>query len=279
MLRTLRRDLSFTLTAVLTLTIGIGANAAIFSLVDALMLRTLPVRAPEQLVAIGKPTAIDAHNGGAPRGDLFSLPLYRDLRDHNHLVTGLAATGATGRLDVRLDATSALDRPSGRFVSGNYFDVLGVGAWRGRVLEPADDQVGAPPVVVISEDYRHRRFGDESGVGRQLLVNGQRLTIIGVAEHGFRGEIAERPTDLWLPIATQPLVLPHDAPIESRTTQWLLLLGRRAPVVTLAQARVGFTTLIHEMLEANAGGSAERIAARKAPTVILSGARGFSAAR
>ncbi|HEY2855392.1 MAG TPA: ABC transporter permease [Gemmatimonadaceae bacterium] len=278
-LRTLRRDLAFTLTAVLTLAVGIGANAAIFSLVDALVLRTLPVRAPEQLVAIGKPTAIDAHNGGAPRGDLFSLPLYRDLRDHNHLVTGLAATGATGRLDVRLDATAALERPSGRFVSGNYFDVLGVGAWRGRVLEPSDDQIGAPPVVVISEDYRYRRFGDETGVGRQLLINGQRLTIIGVAEHGFRGEIAERPTDLWLPIATQPLVLPHDAPIESRTTQWLLLLGRRAPDVTLAQARVGFTTLIHEMLLASAGGLAERIAARKAPTVILSGARGFSAAR
>src|SRR5690348_11504500 len=131
-LRTLRRDLAFTITAVLTLAIGIGANGAIFSLVDALMLRSLPVRAPEQLVAIGKPTAIDAHNGGAPRGDLFSLPLYRDLRDHNQLVTGLAATGATGRLDVRLDETAALERPTGRFVSGNYFSVLGVGAWRGR---------------------------------------------------------------------------------------------------------------------------------------------------
>jgi predicted permease len=278
-LRTLRRDLAFTITAVLTLAIGIGVNGAIFSLVDALMLRTLPVRAPNQLIAIGKPTAIDAHSGGEPRGDLFSLPLYRDLRDHNHLVTGLAATGATGRLDVRLDKTAALERPQGRFVSGNYFAVLGVGAWRGRVLESADDEIGAAPVVVISEAYRRRRFGDGTGLGRQLLVNGLNLTIIGVADPDFRGEIPERPIDLWLPIATQRLVQPHDASIEWRTTQWLLLLGRLAPNVTLAEARAGFTTLIHEMLAANAESADQRRGAQKAPTVILSGARGFSAAR
>ena len=278
-LRTLRRDLAFTVTAVLTLAIGIGANGTIFSLVDALLLRTLPVRAPDQLVAVGKPTAIDAHNGGVPRGDLFSLPLYRDLRDHNHLVTGLAATGATGRLDVRLDKTAELERPNGRFVSGNYFAVLGVAAWRGRVLEPTDDEIGAAPVVVISDDYRRRRFGDSTGVGRQLFVNGQRLTIVGVADRDFRGEIADRPTDLWLPIATQPLVLPHDAPIDRRTTQWLLLLGRLAPGVPLAQARAGFTTLIHGMLAASAASVGERVGAQRAPTVILSGARGFSAAR
>ncbi|HKW46733.1 MAG TPA: ABC transporter permease [Gemmatimonadaceae bacterium] len=278
-LRTLRRDRAFTVTAVLTLAIGIGANGAIFSLVDALILRPLPVRAPEQLVAIGKPTAIDAHNGGAPRGDLFSLPLYRDLRDHNRLVTGLAATGATGRLDVRVDRTAELERPIGRFVSGNYFSVLDVHAWRGRVLDPADDQVGAAAVIVISDEYRRHLFGDGIGVGQQLLVNGQRLTIVGVAEPDFRGEIVERPTDLWLPIASQPLILPHDAPIDRRTTQWLLLLGRLAPDKTLAQARAGFTTLIHQMLAASAASPAERLGARKAPTVVLSGARGFSAAR
>jgi len=278
-LRTLRRDLAFTVTAVLTLAIGIGANGAIFSLVDALMLRSLPVPAPEQLVAIGKPTAIDAHSGGAPRGDLFSLPLYRDLRDHNQLVIGLAATGATGRLDVRLDKTAALERPIGRFVSGNYFSVLGVGAWRGRVLEPADDQVGAAPVVVVSDDYRRRHFGDGTGIGRQLWVNGQVLTIVGVAAPRFHGEIPERPTDLWLPIATQPLLLPHDAPIERRTTQWLLLLGRLAPNVGIPEARVGFTTLIHQMLAASATSADERAAAGKAPTVVLPGSRGFSAAR
>ena len=278
-LRTLRRDLAFTITAVLTLAIGIGANGAIFSLVDALILRKLPVHEPDELVAIGKPTAIEAHNGGAPRGDLFSLPLYRELRDHNHFVTGLAATGATGRLDVSVDRTTEVERPIGRFVSGNYFAVLGVGAWRGRVLESADDQVGAPPVIVISDDYRRRRFGNATGIGGQLVVNGQRLTIIGVANPDFRGEIAERPTDLWLPIATQPLILPHDAPIDRRSTQWLLLLGRLAPNVSIAQARVGFTTLIHEMLAVSAASAGERLNARRAPTAILSGARGFSAAR
>ena len=277
--RLLRRDLGFTLTAVLTLAIGIGANGAIFSLVDALMLRTLPIAAPERVVAIGKPTAIEAHNGGAPRGDLFSLPLYRDLRDHNHFVTGLAATGAAGGLDVRLDEAADLERPRGRFVSGNYFAVLGVGPWRGRVLGSADDEISAAPVVVISDAYRRRRFGDGTGIGHVLLINGQRITIIGVAQRDFRGEIVEKPTDLWLPIATQPLLLPHDAPIDRRTTQWLLLLGRLAPEVTLAQARVGFTTLIHAMLAASAESADERLGSSRAPTFVLSGARGFSAAR
>ena len=278
-LRTLRRDLAFTITAVLTLAIGIGANGAIFSLVEALMFRTLPVRAPEELVAIGKSTAIDAHNTGAPRGDLFSLPLYRDLRDRNRLVTGLAATGATGRLDVAVDRAGGIEHPVGRFVSGNYFDVLGVRASHGRIPQPTDDAIGAAPVVVISDAYRRRRFGDEAVLDRPLFVNGQSLTIIGVADREFRGEITERPTDLWLPIATQPLVLPHDAPIEKRSTQWLLLLGRLAPNVTLAQARAGFTTLIHTSLEASATSVAEQRSAAKAPTVITSGALGFSAAR
>lgn len=278
-LRTLRRDLGFTVTAALTLVVGIGANGAIFSLVDVLVLRTLPVRAPEELVAVGKPTAIDAHNTGAPRGDLFSLPLYRDLRDHNNLVTGLAATGASGRLDVSLGRVAEVEHPIGRFVSGNYFDVLGVVALRGRLLESADDETGAAPVVVISDAYRRRRFGEVPPVGRRLLVNGQSLTIVGVAEPDFTGEIVERPTDLWLPIATQPLVHPHDASIERRTTQWLLLLGRLAPNVSLAAARAGFTTLIHSMLAASATSAAELGGAQKAPTAVASGAFGFSAAR
>ena len=278
-LRTLRRDLAFTITATLTLAVGIAANAAIFSLVDALMLRALPVRAADALVAIGKSTAIDAHNTGAPRGDLFSLPLYRDLRDHNRLVTGLAATGATGRLDVALAPSPEGDHPAARFVSGNYFDVLGVAAAEGRVLHADDDELGAAPVIVVSDAYRRRQFGDQSGVGRSLFVNGQRLTIVGVVDPAFTGEIVERPTDLWLPIATQPLVHPHDAPIDRRTTQWLLLIGRLAPGVTLTQARIGFTTLIHSLLAAAATSADEQRVAERAPTVIASGALGFSAAR
>jgi hypothetical protein len=275
-LRTLRRDRAFAITATLTLAIGIGGNGAIFTLVDALMLRTLPVRAPEQLVSIGKPTAIDAHNTGAPRGDLFSLPLYRDLRDHTQLVTGLAATGATGRLDVQLARTADVEHPIGRFVSGNYFDVLGVAAWQGRALQPADDARGAVPVVIISDAFRRRRFGDAAVVGQPLFVNGERLTIAGVAEPAFTGEIPERPTDLWLPIGTQPLLQPHDAPIDQRGTQWLVLLGRLAPSVSLAEARAGFRTLIHTMLVASAMSLAEQRGGQRASTVVASGARGSS---
>lgn len=279
-LRGLRRDLAFTVTAALTLAIGIGANMTIFAIVDTVILRTLPVRAPEQLVAIGKPTAIDAHLTGAPRGDVFSLPLYRDLRDRNHVLSGLAASASAGRLDVRAASGAAVENPVGRFVSGNYFDVLGVGSAIGRLLEPGDDVAGAAPVVVISDGYRQRHFGTEpSVVGHTIVVNDVSLTIAGVAAPEFAGEIAERPTDLWLPLGLRPLLYPHDAPVEDRATMWLLLTGRLAPNVTLAQARAGITTLIHDALMANATSSADRERFRRVPTFVGPGARGFSAAR
>lgn len=141
--------------AVLTLAIGIGANAAIFAIVDAVLLRPLPVPRPNELVAIGKVTAIDGHTGGAPRGDLLSLPMYQDLtRDAGlapRVVTGLVATGTPGRIDVRFAGSTEDEHPNGRFVSANYFSVLGVPAERGRVFGAEDGGApGSAPVVVIS---------------------------------------------------------------------------------------------------------------------------------
>lgn len=280
-LRTMRRDAGFSITAAATLAIGIGASITIFTVSDAVLLRTLPVPHPEQLVLVGKPTAVSGHTTGGPRGDLFSLPLYRDLRDHNSFVTTLAATGTAERLDVRTSSGTEDEHPYGRFVSGNYFDVLGVGAARGRVFTADDDRVvGASPVAVVSDGYFRRRFGGATDViGRAIDVDGTRITIIGVTPAGFTGEILERPVDLWLPISLQPVILPHSAPIEDRGTSWLLLLGRLRPGVTLGAARAGFTTLIHQFIIASdtMPGAASRDAG--APTVITSGARGISAVR
>lgn len=268
--------------AVLSLGVGIGANAAIFALVDAVLLRTLPVMRPNELVAIGRTTSIDGHTTGTPRGDLLALPLYHELERDQRLVTGLAASGMAGRLDVRIDANSVADEhPNGRFVSGNYFSVLGVGAERGRVLSIEDDGApGVSPSVVISDSYWHRRFGGANDVvGQHVTINGAVLTIIGVARHGFDGDIVERPTQIWLPIAMQPIVQPHSAPITDRGTSWLLLLGRLAPGVTLAQARAGFTEQIRSVLVANAGFPGEAARLRHVPVPVSSGAQGFSAAR
>jgi predicted permease len=280
--RQLRRAPGVTAIAVLTLAVGIGANAAIFALVDAVLLRPLSVERPNELVAIGRMTAIDGHTTGAPRGDLLSLPMYRELASEPGLVTGLAATGTAGRLDVRLGGGDAIDdHPNGRFVSANYFAVLGVGAERGRMFGAHDDvAVGAMPAVVISDRYWHRRFaGAADVVGRRLTINGAILTVIGVAAPGFDGDIVERPTQIWLPISMQPLVQPHSAPIADRGTCWLLLLGRLAPGVTLDAARAGFTTRIRASLLSHAGSAGEAAHLRKAPIDVAAGAQGFSAAR
>ena len=268
--------------AVLSLGVGIGANAAIFALVDAVLLRALPVARPNELVAIGRTTSIDGHTTGEPRGDLLSLPMYHDLQRDQRLVLGLAASGAAGRLDVRVGTNAGADEhPNGRFVSGNYFSVLGVVPERGRLFASSDDGApGASPVVVISDSYWRRRFGGASDIlGQRITIDGAILTIVGVAQRGFDGDVVERPTQIWMPIAMQPVIQPHTGSITDRGTSWLLLLGRLAPGVTLAQASAAFTGRIHAVLAANADSPGEAAHLRYVPVLVSSGAQGFSAAR
>src|SRR6184192_2011682 len=159
--RTLRRNPAFTAVVVLTLALGIGANTAIFTLIDAVILRHIPVRHPEELIALGNTARVGSLSQGSPRTDLFSYPLYRDLRDRNTLVSGLVASARPGRLHVAIGpASSEPLPPRARFVSGNYFRVLGVDAAIGRTFDGSEDAtIGGAPVVVISEGYWTRRFG------------------------------------------------------------------------------------------------------------------------
>ena len=247
-LRTLRRSPAFAAVAVLALALGIGATTAIFTLINAALLRTLPVPHPEQLVGIGDPTRVNSASMGTPRTDLISYPLYLDLRDGNKLVTGLLASGRGGRLDVvigdsaRPRAGGEAEHPRGRLVSGNYFAVLGVPAFAGRTLAVEDD--GAPgtgAVAVISHRYWQRRFeGSRGTIGRTISVNGTPVTIIGVAPPSFFGDVVGGSTDVWMPLSMQPLIMPHTAWLRDRGTSWLLLMGRLAPGVTLAQAKAGW---------------------------------------
>ncbi|MEJ7810731.1 MAG: ABC transporter permease [Gemmatimonadaceae bacterium] len=294
-LRALRHHAGFAAVVLLTLGIGIGANTAIFTLIDALLLRTLPVPRAEELVTIGDPTRINSVSTGGPRTDIFSYPLYADLRDRNRLVTGLFASGRTGRLDVFVDRPTTgaptggggaePEHPRGRLVSGNYFAVLGIRPVVGRAFTDAEDRVaGESPVVVISHAYWERRFaGDRGAVGRTISVNGTPLTIIGVAPAGFFGDIVGQAADIWIPLTMQPALMPHRAWLTDRNTSWLLLMGRRAPGVTLTQARGGFTTLVRQVLEEQgntpAGAGLSTLSA-KGPTVdVASGAKGFSRVR
>lgn len=280
-LRRLAREPVVAAVAVLTLALGVGANTAIFTVADDVLLRPLPVSSPNGLVAVGKVTAIDGHTTGGARPDLFSLPLFRDLRGRARSVSGLAATGTAGRLDVRVSKGGEFEHPTGRFVSANYFDVLGVGAERGRVFGAADEGAArASPVAIVSDGYWRGRLGGTADVvGRTIMVDGVTLTIAGVAARGFAGEIVERPTDIWIPIDLQPALQPHSPSIADRGTCWLLLLGRLAPGMTLAGARAEFTSLIRTTLMANEASPAAAARYRQAPVTVVSGAQGFSAVR
>ncbi|MGH7720791.1 MAG: ABC transporter permease, partial [Gemmatimonadaceae bacterium] len=285
-LRTLRNNPGFTAVVVLTLALGIGANTAIFSLVDALLLRPIPVREPERLVALGDPSLVGSVSQGAPRTDLFSYPLYRELRERNRAVTGLLASGRARRVDVRTSGSTGgeLEQPRARFVSGNYFEVLGIPTMLGRPFGAEEDGApGASPVVVISEAYWTRRFGGDRGViGRSLTIDNVPVTVIGVTPPGFAGEIVGSSTDIWVPITMQPILMPTRQWLDDYGTCWLLLLGRLRPGVTVEQARASLGPLAHQVIDelATAAGRPEQgRQAREDPVPIASGAKGFSSTR
>ena len=281
--RTLRRNTGFTAVVAGTLALGIGANTAIFSLVDAVVVRALPVTHPEQLVAIGDPSLVSSTGEGAPLANLLSYPLYVDIRNHGGPFTGVLASGRTARLDVLVDGPSAeLEHPRGRFVSGNYFNVLGVPALRGRAFDGSEDQSpGGSPVATISYDYWTRRFHqDPSVVGKTIVVDHARITIIGVTPRTFSGEIVGASTDIWLPVSMHDALRPNKRKLERRTSSWLLLLGRLAPGATIAQARQDLTPFILRTIVANATGPAGAAFMSREPKVYVEpGGKGFSEVR
>jgi predicted permease len=291
-LRSLRHNLGFALVIVLSLAIGIGANTAIFTLIDALLLRPLPVPNADELVAIGDPRRVNGASNGSLRTDLFSYPVYEALRKDTRLLTGLAASGRAGRLELiipdslpgkpaRSRSAAEPERVRGRLVSGNYFAVLGVPTLIGRPLTMDDDRVAnGSPVIVISNAYWQRRFaGDRSIVGRTITMNRTAFTIIGVAPPGFSGEVVGGMTDLWIPLTMQTAVMHGRDWLSDRTESWLLFLGRRAPNVTLQQVQAAYPMLVRQAVLASApdADGASGIATQK--VIVESGARGLSSLR
>jgi predicted permease len=233
--RMLRRGPGFTAVAVLSLALGIGANTAIFSLVNATLLQRLPIVDPARLVYV--------NNGGPSAGAVFSYPAYAELRDANQVFDGFAAWGG---IVASLNADGATDLVSGAIVSGNFFDVIGVQAARGRVLTPRDDVTpGAHPVAVIGDGLWHGRFGGRSDiVGHEILLNGQRFTIVGVTPPGFGGAQLGVTRDLYVPMMMQAVMRPPRAGytgemdadlLKVRTNQWLFGIARVKPGISTAQ--------------------------------------------
>ncbi len=240
--RLLLKSPGFTAVAVLTLALGIGANSSIFSLVNAVLLRPLPVKEPDQLVAL-----YTGDYGGSPYG-ASSYQDYLDFRDKNSVLSGLLAY--TVRPMVLTEGGDS-ERILGAFATGNYFPVVGVKTALGRPFLPEEDQVaGAHPVAVVSHGYWERRFNsDPSVVGRTVKINGQSLTVVGVAEKGFTGTMLGLAPDVWVPLTMMPTLNPGGDVLNRRDTRGLFLIGRLKPDVGIEQAQVMFTVLASQLYQ------------------------------
>jgi predicted permease len=248
-LRMLRKNPGFAAVAVLTLALGIGANTAIFTVINAVMLRALPVQHPEQLVTVGNPSRVHSWGTGTPRTDVFSYPLYREVRDNNEVFSSVLASSNLGDLRIAMEGSGS-ETASGRLVTGNYFQTLGVEALLGRTLTAAEDTIpGSDPVLVISYAYWQRRFsGDSSVIGRKVRLSNYPFTIIGVTPPGFFGEVVGDSSDLWAPMMMQPQLIPGRNFLESANDAALLLIGRLKPGVTVARARANVNAVVKQAL-------------------------------
>ena len=256
-LRQLRRSPGFTAVAILTLALGIGANTAIFSLLDSVMLRDLPVRDPGRLVlfadnpresmSFNEPTSDSDAIGPSGQWTLFSYPLYQHFRDHSRLFEGICAFQTPeDTLAVHVEGPAqrgAAQVAQGKLVSGNFFSVLGVRAALGRPLTPEDDRPGAPPVAVVSFEYWRSKLGGEAAaLGRAVEIDGVPMTLVGVMPPGFFGErVVKDSADFWMPLSLRPkLSLTVMPEVKSLLTDpnayWLDIIGRLKPGVSRTQA-------------------------------------------
>jgi len=247
-LRILRKKPGFTLLAGITLALGIGANTAIFTLLDQVLLRRLPVREPEQLVQLqfsGSDRGRTSSYGGNSN-DYFSYPMYRDLRDQNRVFAGVLATDST---QVGVEWQNQANLANTELVSGNYFELLGVRAALGRLLVQSDDVVqNANPVVVLSFAYWQRKFGGEPGVLDQtILINGHPFTVIGVTQPAFHSIVVGNAPDLFAPMMMKPEITPDWNDLDNRRSRWLNIFARLEPGEKRSQAEAGINLLWHSL--------------------------------
>ncbi len=241
--RTLAKSPGFAAVAVLTLALGIGANTAIFSVVNAILLRPTPVHKPEELVALY------TSDFSGPRYGASSFPDYVDFRDRSDVFSGLVAYQFT---PFSMTVGEASERVFGEVVSGNYFSVLGVQPARGRGFLPEEDRTpGAHPVVVVSYALWQNRFGgDPALVGRTLVLNGHPFMVAGIAAEGYSGLLRGLRADLWVPMMMVQQALPGSADLTSRGNRSSFILGRLRPGANLEQAQAQMDVVAGQLHQA-----------------------------
>ena len=243
----------FTITAVLTLALGIGATTAIFTLIHAVLLKSLPVARPSELIRIGDIEDCCINKGMPDDWSLFSTEQYREFRDHTPGFASLAAFQA-GRYEFGVRRQGS-DHPSepfeGEFVSGNAFDTFGISAWMGRLLRASDDAKGAAPVAVISYRTWQQKFGsDPTVVGASFLINGQSFTVVGITPPGFFGErLTSDPASFWIPLDESPIIESGSFNVlDSPELQWLNLIGRLQPGANTKQMEAQLQVELRQFL-------------------------------
>jgi predicted permease len=245
-LRTLRRTPGFTLVAVLTLALGIGANTAIFTLLNQVLLRLLPVKDPHSLVML---TMRGKHYGSNWGSNAISYPMYKDFQAHNEVFSGM-----TARFPIYASVTNgnASERVKAEMVSGTYFDVLGVTTAIGRPFTPDDDKTrSGHPLVILGYNYWRDKFGARQDVlGSTILVNNHKMTIIGVAQAGFDGVELGDPPAIFVPMMMQLEMLPGNKDmLTNRRNRWVNVFGRLKPGVSAQTAKASLQPYMHSMLE------------------------------
>src|SRR5436190_5099060 len=285
-LRMLGKNPGFTLIAILTLALGIGANTAIFSLLNQVLLRRLPVRNPGELVVLKSPGPKRGHVwSDGDDSEVFSYPLYKGLAKNTAVLDGVFARY---QFAASIASHGQTERGSGELVTGNYFDVLGVRPTLGRVLSPADDDVqGAHPVVVLSHSYWMRHFGGDAGVLNQaILVNNTEMTIVGVAQAGFSGIQVGQTPDIFVTSTMKGQMTPIRNGLDDWNDSFLAVLARRKSGVSVEQAQAGINVNYPGLLEQQVAaihnphmGAKERQTFLAKRIVLFPGAKGRTVAQ
>jgi predicted permease len=281
--RSLRKAPLFTSVAALSIAFGIAANTAVFTLVDQVLLRPLPVIDPKQLVQVDA-AQTESYGGGMGDGTELSYAMYKDLRDNNDVFAGMFCRFP---VDLQISQTGRSERLLGELVSGTYFPELGVTPAAGRLFTADDDAAGGRGVVVLSYGYWRSRFnGDRAVVGRSITINGHSYEIVGVVRAGFQGLDIGHPPQLYVPITMQPRIGPAWLKLDARRFRWVQVFARLRSGVTAVQAKARLQPLYRSLLQregadpAFAGASPEtREQFLKGSLNVISAARGHSSLR
>src|SRR5205823_12252749 len=247
----------FTVAAVLTLALGIGGTTAIFTLIHAVMLRSLPVSDPGRLYRVGEGDECCVEGGPQDRWGMFSFALYERLKAETPEFEEITAFQAgRWRLSVRREGVETAARPlRSEYVTGSYFSTLGVRAFAGRVFTPDDDKASAPPVAVVSHQAWQATYGaNPSVLGSTFVVEGHPFTVIGVAPPGFFGEtLRSDPPDLWIPLQQEPMIHGEGALLHQSVGAWLRMIGRVRPGASISGMAPRLTGVLRQWMQNDSG--------------------------